>query len=254
MTDSFLSNLLTVWGERVEKALSRYLPDPATQPVVLHQAMRYAVLGGGKRIRPALFYATAAALDSEGAVLDAPACAVELIHAYSLVHDDLPSMDDDDLRRGRPTCHRAYDEATAILAGDALQTLAFQILAEQDPASCSPATAVEMMAILARASGSRGMAGGQALDMEATGQAGKMDLPQLRFVVRPGRLAALSRLRTMEGMWQTRQEGRPKHFHLGALDLPGGKRGHRRNGNPNPRLPPDPRIPRQPDRRKRRKR
>ena len=105
---------------RVEAALARWLPDPATAPARLHQAMRYAALGQGKRVRPILVYATGEALGIPMGRLDAPACAVELIHAYSLVHDDLPAMDDDDLRRGRPTCHKAFDEAAAILAGDAL--------------------------------------------------------------------------------------------------------------------------------------
>ena len=127
--------------------------------------MRYAVLDGGKRIRPALVYLTGQALDVPETRLDGPACAVELIHAYSLVHDDLPAMDNDDLRRGKPTCHRAFDEATAILAGDALQSLAFYVLAH-DPAMLQDAAVrVQMIMTLADASGSAGMAGGQALDM-----------------------------------------------------------------------------------------
>ncbi len=162
-------------GARVNRALEQRLPEAETLPVVLHQAMRYAVFNGGKRIRPTLVYATGAALGETGPVLDAPACAVELIHAYSLVHDDLPAMDDDDLRRGKPTCHRAFDEATAILTGDALQTLAFQVLAEgEEP---EPARRLQMVGELARASGSRGMAGGQALDLAAVGR--KPDLAEL---------------------------------------------------------------------------
>jgi geranylgeranyl pyrophosphate synthase len=157
-------------GSRVERCLERWLPPAGEPPVRLHNAMRYAVLGGGKRVRPALVYFTGTALGVPEARLDGPATAVELIHAYSLVHDDLPAMDDDDLRRGRPTCHRAFDEATAILVGDALQVLAFQILAD-DPAMVADASRrLEVIRVLARASGTAGMAGGQAVDLEAAGQ------------------------------------------------------------------------------------
>ncbi|HKJ75997.1 MAG TPA: polyprenyl synthetase family protein, partial [Gammaproteobacteria bacterium] len=114
---------------RVERALREWLPPEDAEPARLHAAMRYAALDGGKRVRPALVYLAGRVADAEAAALDGPAAAVELIHAYSLVHDDLPAMDDDDLRRGKPTCHRAFDEATAILAGDALQALAFRVLA-----------------------------------------------------------------------------------------------------------------------------
>ncbi len=130
--------------------------------------MRYAVLGGGKRIRPTLVYAAAEALGLESRQVDAAACAVELIHSYSLIHDDLPAMDDDALRRGRATCHKAFDEATAILAGDALQTLAFQVLASEETLSAE--ARLTMVDTLARASGSIGMVGGQALDLAAEGQ------------------------------------------------------------------------------------
>ncbi len=163
--------------ERVERALDRWLPSATTQPANLHSAMRYAALGGGKRVRPVLVYAAGQALGAKPDCLDGAACAVELIHAYSLVHDDLPAMDDDDLRRGRPTCHRAYDEATAILAGDALQTLAFRILCEDDDLCIDRIDRLRMIAELAHASGSRGMAGGQALDMHATGR--EIDLAEL---------------------------------------------------------------------------
>ena len=132
--------------------------------------MRYAVLGEGKRIRPLLVYATGSAIGIAPETLDAPAAAVELIHAYSLVHDDLPAMDDDDLRRGRPTTHRAFDEATAILAGDALQVLAFDLLANDPMPGVPDAARIEMIRLLARASGTLGMAGGQALDLAATGR------------------------------------------------------------------------------------
>ncbi|MGB5639598.1 MAG: (2E,6E)-farnesyl diphosphate synthase [Sedimenticolaceae bacterium] len=162
---------------RVERALDHWLPPETTQPGRLHSAMRYATLGDGKRVRPLLVYAAGQALSAQAECLDAAACAVELIHAYSLVHDDLPAMDDDDLRRGRATCHKAYDEATAILAGDALQTLAFRVLCEDDNLCIDCADRLRMLTELARASGSRGMAGGQALDMQATGS--DIDLAQL---------------------------------------------------------------------------
>jgi len=153
---------------RCETTLEAVLPSAEIEPARLHQAMRYAVLGTGKRIRPLLCYGAGEALGVTPALLDRPAAAVELIHAYSLVHDDLPAMDDDELRRGQPTCHRAFDEATAILAGDALQALAFQILAESS--DLPPTTRIAMVESLALASGSRGMAGGQALDLAAEGK------------------------------------------------------------------------------------
>ncbi len=162
---------------RVERALDHWLPSETTPPARLHSAMRYATLGDGKRVRPVLAYAAGHALGATSECLDGAACAVELIHAYSLVHDDLPAMDDDDLRRGRPTCHKAYDEATAILTGDALQTLAFRVLCEDDSLCVDRGNRLRMITELAHASGSRGMAGGQALDMLATGR--EIDLAQL---------------------------------------------------------------------------
>ncbi len=132
--------------------------------------MRYAVLGGGKRLRPLLVYAAAHALGEDGSSLDAAACAVELIHAYSLVHDDLPAMDDDALRRGRPTCHIVFGEAMAILAGDALQALAFEILADDAARRTDAATGIAMLRALGQACGAEGMAGGQALDLAAVGR------------------------------------------------------------------------------------
>lgn len=154
----------------VEDALERWLPAVSVQPEHLHEAMRYAVLGNGKRIRPVLVYATGDAFGLPLSTLDGPACAVEMIHAYSLVHDDLPAMDNDDLRRGRPTCHRAFDEATAILAGDALQALAFHILAHDPDIKVDAERRLRMVDTLAVASGSRGMAGGQAIDLAAVGR------------------------------------------------------------------------------------
>ena len=161
--------LLGRYGARVRERLDRWLPAASIQPGRLHEAMRYAVLGDGKRLRPTLVYASGQALGAPMEVLDGPACAVELIHAYSLVHDDLPAMDDDDLRRGRPTCHREFDDGTAVLAGDALQSLAFQVLATADLGGVPAATRVEMIASLSLAAGSRGMAGGQAIDLGAVG-------------------------------------------------------------------------------------
>ena len=152
---------------RFDRALDTALPPADTYPARLHAAMRYAC-EGGKRLRALLVYAAGEALGLAPETLDAPALAVELIHAFSLVHDDLPAMDDDDLRRGRATVHRAYDEGTAILVGDALQTLAFEVLAA-DP-SLSSAARAAMVLTLARASGSRGMTGGQQADLEAEGR------------------------------------------------------------------------------------
>jgi farnesyl diphosphate synthase len=162
---------------RADDALARVLPGEDLPPTELHRAMRYAVLGGGKRLRPLLVYAAGHALGSDGAVLDAPACAVEIIHAYSLVHDDLPAMDDDDLRRGRPTCHIVFGEAMAILAGDALQALAFEILADDEPEGDDPAQRIAMLRTLGAACGAEGMAGGQAFDLSAVGR--KLTLEEL---------------------------------------------------------------------------
>ncbi len=167
---SDFSKRLRAYRQSVETALDRWLPGPDTEPPALHQAMRYSVLGDGKRIRPILLYATGEAFGLELKRLDGPACAVEMIHAYSLIHDDLPAMDDDDLRRGRPTCHVAYDEATAILAGDALQALAFHILAHDPDISANSKQRLGMIDTLAVASGSRGMAGGQAIDLVSVGK------------------------------------------------------------------------------------
>ncbi|MFC7300760.1 polyprenyl synthetase family protein [Cognatiluteimonas weifangensis] len=158
---------LAQWRARVEATLAAALPAADTSPQRLHAAMRHAALDGGKRMRPLLVYATGSAFGCDAAALDHAAAAVELIHAYSLVHDDLPAMDDDALRRGKPTVHVAFGEATAILAGDALQALAFELLAQAP----LPAPArVAMLQELAVAAGARGMCGGQALDIDATGQ------------------------------------------------------------------------------------
>ena len=137
------NDTLLRYRERIERALDARLPAATASPARLHEAMRYAALGGGKRVRACLVYAAGVALGAREELLDAPACAVEFIHAYSLAHDDLPCMDDDDLRRGKPSCHRAYDQATALLAGDALQTLAFEILATEPALAAGPARRLE---------------------------------------------------------------------------------------------------------------
>jgi farnesyl diphosphate synthase len=169
-TKTPLKEFMRFCQARVEHALQQILPSLDTIPTRLHEAMRYATLGGGKRIRPILVYASGQAAGVARERLDAAACAVELIHAYSLVHDDLPAMDDDDLRRNKPTCHRVYGEAIAILTGDALQSLAFQVLTSNNHMRASAETRLAMLETLSRASGSRGMAGGQAMDLAAVGQ------------------------------------------------------------------------------------
>jgi len=155
--------------ERVEAALERSLPGAQQAPARLHQAMRYATLEGGKRVRPLLVFAAGELAGADPSRLEVVAAAVEMIHAYSLVHDDMPCMDNDVLRRGKPTVHVEYDEATALLVGDALQTLAFQLIAERRLAD-DPGLHMEMVRLLAIACGSRGMAGGQAIDLAATGK------------------------------------------------------------------------------------
>ncbi|MDO5056559.1 MAG: polyprenyl synthetase family protein [Lautropia sp.] len=189
----------------VEQALEACLPPsasglaPGMAPDRLHEAMRYAVLGGGKRVRPLLVYAAGELVGAPQAVLDGAACSVELIHAYSLVHDDMPAMDNDDMRRGRPTVHRQFGEATAMLVGDALQALAFEALAlPLLPGSGGPTVAAgglptaRMVAALARAAGSRGMAGGQALDIEGVGV--RLSRPQLESMhrLKTGAMLAVS--------------------------------------------------------------
>jgi len=172
--ETLMQETFTTWiahyQAQAEAALERCLPAPTQKPARLHEAMRYSVLGGGKRMRPLLTYAAGEAVGADPRRLDAPACAVEMIHAYSLIHDDLPAMDNDDLRRGKPTCHKAYDEAMAILAGDALQALAFDLLARDPGLEVSAARRIQMIETLAHASGSLGMAGGQAIDLAAVGQ------------------------------------------------------------------------------------
>lgn len=179
MSVSASNPVLDGYVQRAELALERFLPAADREPARLHQAMRYACLNGGKRVRAMLTYAAGAAVGGAAEVLDAPAAAVEMIHAYSLVHDDLPAMDNDDLRRGRATCHVAYDEATAILVGDALQSRAFEILAGAESA-LSHERRARMVAVLAAAAGSTGMVGGQALDM--AGEHRSLGLEELRGI------------------------------------------------------------------------
>ena len=178
MSAPAIADWMAATQARVEAALSLLLPAPGSIPARLHDAMRYTTLGGGKRIRPLLVCAAGELTGATPDRLDRIACAVELIHAYSLVHDDLPCMDNDVLRRGRPTCHVEFDEPTALLVGDSLQTLAFELLASEPVTE--PAHQLEMIALLARASGSRGMAGGQAIDLAAVGQ--ELDQPQLELM------------------------------------------------------------------------
>ena len=162
-----------------EEVLRRLLPQPDTAPQRLHAAMRYSVLDGGKRVRPLLAFAAGELVGADIARVNIAAAAVEMIHAYSLVHDDMPCMDNDVLRRGKPTCHVEYDEATALLVGDSLQSLAFQLLAEY-PLNDDPVRQLQMLKLLAAASGSRGMAGGQAIDLDSVGK--QLSVPELEFM------------------------------------------------------------------------
>ena len=174
---SALKEYMILCQQRVEQALENRLPSAAILPQRLHEAMRYSTLDGGKRMRPMLTYCTGKALGLDLAVLDAPACAVEMIHVYSLIHDDLPAMDDDDLRRGKPTSHIKFDEATAILTGDALQALAFELLANDASLNVSAEQRLKMITTLSKASGSQGMVGGQAIDLQSVGT--QLTLPEL---------------------------------------------------------------------------
>jgi len=171
-------NRIAHYTERVALKLDEVLPPSSQEPERLHDAMRYAVFNGGKRVRPLLVYAAGECLGLQESLLDAPAAAIELVHAFSLVHDDLPAMDDDDLRRGKPTLHRKYDEATAILAADALQPLAFSVLA--NASGVAPATRIRLVKLLADACGSIGMTGGQSLDLAAEGQS--LDAAQIEHM------------------------------------------------------------------------
>ncbi|SFA79243.1 farnesyl diphosphate synthase [Collimonas sp. OK607] len=192
----------TSWMRQVqadmETALGQFLPSEASTPVKLHQAMRYAVLDGGKRVRPLLVFAAGELFSTPAAVAQRAAAAVEMIHAYSLVHDDMPCMDDDALRRGKPTVHVKYDEATALLVGDALQAQAFVVLAEIDAAGLDPARQIVMLRLLAQASGSLGMCGGQAIDLASVGLSLSLaELEQMHKL----KTGALLRASVLLGAW-----------------------------------------------------
>ncbi len=207
------------YRERVEAALDDYLPAATSIPPRLHTAMRYACLNGGKRVRAILVYATGQTVGTALEALDAPASAVELIHAYSLVHDDLPAMDNDDLRRGKPSCHRQYGESTAILVGDALQCLAFDVLAR--PSVRIPdARRLSMIATLAHAAGSLGMVGGQALDIDAVGQTpARSELERIHKLKTGALIRAAVRVGALTSPdatpdWEAALEGYARHIGL----------------------------------------
>jgi farnesyl diphosphate synthase len=178
MNSEFTSWMNACQG-RMETILAECIPETSHEPVRLHEAMRYATLGGGKRIRPLLVFAAGEAGGAKSGTVEKAAAAVELIHAYSLVHDDMPSMDNDSLRRGRPTVHIEFDEASALLVGDALQSLAFEVLTLPNP-DLAPDTQLAMISLLARAAGSKGMAGGQAVDLASVGRV--LSMPELEFM------------------------------------------------------------------------
>lgn len=181
---------LTNYQTEINNALLRFLPAKTETPQRLHEAMHYVTFNGGKRIRPVLLYATGEALGAPLSNLHRPAVAVEMIHAYSLVHDDLPAMDDDDLRRGKPTCHKAFDEATAILTGDALLTLAFEVLSHESLPH--PEKQLKMINLLAKASGNLGMVGGQAIDLDSVGVALNLDQLKQMHAKKTGALIEVS--------------------------------------------------------------
>jgi farnesyl diphosphate synthase len=183
---------LESYQKRVNTALNKYLPANDPPEHNLAEAIRYSVIGGGKRIRPAMVYAAGEAMGVSTDLMDIPACAVEMIHAYSLIHDDLPAMDNDDLRRGLPTCHKAFDEATAMLAGDALQALAYEILAKDDHKELTPEHRIQMLSLLTEASGAHGMAGGQAVDLASVGKQLTLEQLELMHQLKTGALIRAS--------------------------------------------------------------
>jgi len=180
------------WQEHFDRNLASRLKLTSHAPGLLSEAMQYSALSGGKRMRPLLTYASARSLDISPERVDGIACAIELIHAYSLIHDDLPAMDDDDIRRGNPTCHKAFDEATAILAGDALQAFAFEILSSDPELSNHPESQVKIIRHVSRACGANGMAGGQVLDLSAVGKQLTLEALCMMHRLKTGALIAAS--------------------------------------------------------------
>ena len=189
MSASFADWMSSVQAH-TEEALGAFLPAAGTVPAKLHEAMRYTVLGGGKRVRPLLVFAAGALCGADARALERAAAAVEMIHAYSLVHDDMPCMDDDALRRGKPTVHIAYDEATALLVGDALQSQAFMVLSQD--AGLPPTRQLAMLSLLAQASGSAGMCGGQAIDLDSVGLSLTLDQLEQMHQLKTGALLRAS--------------------------------------------------------------
>jgi farnesyl diphosphate synthase len=200
-----------------EEALDRFLPQSSAVPARLHAAMRYAAMDGGKRVRPLLVFAAGELFDADHATLQRAAAAVEMIHAYSLVHDDLPCMDDDALRRGKPTVHVQYDEATALLVGDALQAQAFSILAE---GAADPLCRLDLIALLARAAGSTGMCGGQAIDLASVGLALSLtELEQMHRLKTGALLSASVLLGARSGKTLTAEETGALQAYAAAIGL-----------------------------------
>ena len=205
LSDLDFSNWAKNIQERTESALDRLIPASKIAPTKLHEAMRYATLGGGKRVRALLAHAAGEFCSADAEKVDMAAAAVEMIHAYSLVHDDMPCMDDDDLRRGKPSCHKQFDDATALLVGDALQSLAFQTLAT--PNLLPEKQQLEMVHLLAVASGSRGMAGGQAIDLASVGQMLSQTELEYMHIHKTG---ALIRAATLLGSYCAHHQDQPR--------------------------------------------
>jgi len=205
------------WQGRMEQALAERLPATDTEPTRLHAAMRYSVLNGGQRLRPLLLFGTARAVGLREAEVEAAACAIEFAHAYSRVHDDLPAIDDDDVHRGRPTCHKAYDEGTAVLVGDALQSLAFQLLASDAALPAAPAVRLRLIGLLAEAIGASGLAGGQSIDVAAQRQ--RLSVPD-RDAAYARRTGALIRASVLMASACAPQADAHLHEALAAFAMP----------------------------------
>jgi farnesyl diphosphate synthase len=205
------------WQGRMEQALAERLPATDTEPTRLHAAMRYCVLNGGRRVRPLLLFGTARAVGLREAEVEAAACALEFAHAYSRVHDDLPAIDDDDVRRGRPTCHRAYDEGTAVLVGDALQSLAFQLLASDAALPAAPLVRLRLIGLLAEAIGASGLAGGQSIDVDTQRQ--QLSVPEVD-AAHGRRAGALIRASVLMAAACAPEAGAHLHEALSAFAMP----------------------------------